>query len=260
MSENKRIQPLFQLDNKVAIVTGASKGIGEAMARGLAEFGAKVVISSRKQEAIDAVAESFKNDGLEAIAIAANMGNVEEAHALVDQTVDAYGGIDIIINNAAANPVFGPIQNTEERAFDKILDVNLKGPFELCKKAYPILKQRGGGSIMHISSIGGLTPERGIGIYSVSKAGLINLTKAMAQDWGVDNIRVNAICPGLIKTKFSEALWGNEPILERFLQHIPLNRVGTSDDIAGLAVYLASDAAAYCTGGVYLIDGGYAAT
>ena len=260
MSENKRIQPLFQLDNKVAIVTGASKGIGEAMARGLAEFGAKVVISSRKRESVDAVAESFQNDGLEAIAIAANMGNVEEAQTLIDQTVDAYGGIDIIINNAAANPVFGPIQNTEERAFDKILDVNLKGPFELCKKAYPILKQRGGGSIINISSIGGLTPERGIGIYSVSKAGLINLTKVMAQDWGADNIRVNAICPGLIKTKFSEALWGNEPILDRFLQQIPLNRVGTSDDVAGLAVYLASDAAAYCTGGVYLIDGGYTAT
>lgn len=260
MSAQKRIQPLFQLDNKVAIVTGASKGIGEAMARGLAEFGAKVVISSRKRESVDAVAESFKNDGLEAIAIAANMGNVEEAQTLIDQTVDAYGGIDIIINNAAANPVFGPIQNTEERAFDKILDVNLKGPFELCKKAYPILKQRGGGSIINISSIGGLTPERGIGIYSVSKAGLINLTKVMAQDWGADNIRVNAICPGLIKTKFSEALWGNEPILDRFLQQIPLNRVGTSDDVAGLAVYLASDAAAYCTGGVYLIDGGYTAT
>ena len=260
MSAQKRIQPLFQLDNKVAIVTGASKGIGEAMARGLAEFGAKVVISSRKRESVDAVAESFQNDGLEAIAIAANMGNVEEAQTLIDQTVDAYGGIDIIINNAAANPVFGPIQNTEERAFDKILDVNLKGPFELCKKAYPILKQRGGGSIINISSIGGLTPERGIGIYSVSKAGLINLTKVMAQDWGADNIRVNAICPGLIKTKFSEALWGNEPILDRFLQQIPLNRVGISDDIAGLAVYLASDAAAYCTGGVYLIDGGYTAT
>ena len=260
MSAQKRIQPLFQLDNKVAIVTGASKGIGEAMARGLAEFGAKVVISSRKRESVDAVAESLQNDGLEAIAIAANMGNVEEAQTLIDQTVDAYGGIDIIINNAAANPVFGPIQNTEERAFDKILDVNLKGPFELCKKAYPILKQRGGGSIINISSIGGLTPERGIGIYSVSKAGLINLTKVMAQDWGADNIRVNAIWPGLIKTKFSEALWGNEPILDRFLQQIPLNRVGTSDDVAGLAVYLASDAAAYCTGGVYLIDGGYTAT
>ena len=120
MSAQKRIQPLFQLDGKVAIVTGASKGIGEAMARGLAEFGAKVVVSSRKREAVDAVAETFQNDGLEAVAIAANMGNVEEAHALVDQSVDAYGGIDIIVNNAAANPVFGPIQKTDERAFDKI--------------------------------------------------------------------------------------------------------------------------------------------
>ena len=260
MSTQKRIQPLFQLDGKVALITGASKGIGEAMARGLAEFGAKVVVSSRKQEAVDAVAEAFRADGLEATGIAANIGNIEQAHALVDKTVAAYGGLDIIINNAAANPVFGPIQQTEERAFDKIIDVNLKGPFELCKKAYPILKERGGGSIINISSIGGLTPESGIGIYSVSKAGINNLTMAMAQDWGADNIRVNAICPGLIKTKFSEALWNNEAILKRFLQHIPLKRAGTADDIAGLAVYLASDAAAYCTGGVYMIDGGYAAT
>ena len=130
MSAQKRIQPLFQLDGKVAIVTGASKGIGEAIARGLAEFGAKIVVSSRKQEAVDAVAETFKNDGLEAIAIAANMGNVEEAHALIDQSVDAYGGIDIIVNNAAANPVFGPIQKTEERAFDKIIDVLFSGQLE----------------------------------------------------------------------------------------------------------------------------------
>lgn len=260
MSTQKRIQPLFQLDGKVALITGASKGIGEAMARGLAEFGAKVVVSSRKQEAVDAVAEAFRADGLEAIGIAANMGNIEQTHALVDKTVEAYGGLDIVINNAAANPVFGPIQQTEERAFDKIIDVNLKGPFELCKKAYPVLKERGGGSIINISSIGGLTPESGIGIYSVSKAGINNLTKAMAQDWGADNIRVNAICPGLIKTKFSEALWNNEAILKRFLQHIPLKRAGTADDIAGLAVYLASDAAAYCTGGIYMIDGGYAAT
>jgi NAD(P)-dependent dehydrogenase (short-subunit alcohol dehydrogenase family) len=260
MSPQKRIQPLFQLDGKVALITGASKGIGEAMARGLAEFGAKVVVSSRKQEAVDAVAEAFRADGLEATGIAANMGNIEQAHALVDKTVAAYGGLDIIINNAAANPVFGPIQQTEERTFDKIIDVNLKGPFELCKKAYPILKERGGGSIINISSIGGLTPESGIGIYSVSKAGINNLTMVMAQDWGADNIRVNAICPGLIKTKFSEALWNNEAILKRFLEHIPLKRAGTADDIAGLAVYLASDAAAYCTGGVYMIDGGYAAT
>jgi dehydrogenase/reductase SDR family protein 4 len=259
MTTQNRIQPLFQLDGKVALVTGASKGIGEAMARGLAEFGAKVVVSSRKQDAVDAVAGAFKSDGLEATGIAANVGSVEEIHALVDKTVETYGGLDIIINNAAANPVFGPIQNTDERAFDKIIDVNLKGPFELCKKAYPILKQRGGGSIIHISSIGGLKPEAGIGMYSVSKAAIINLTQAMAQDWGADNIRVNAICPGLVKTKFSEALWSDEKILNRFLKHIPLGRAGTPDDIAGLAVFLASDAAAYCSGGAYLVDGGYVA-
>ena len=259
MPTQNRIQPLFQLDGKVALITGASKGIGEAMARGLAEFGAKVVVSSRKQEAVDAVAESFKTDGLEASAIAANMSSIEDIYNLVDKTVKTYGGLDIIINNAAVNPVFGPIQNTDERAFDKIIDVNLKGPFELCKKAYPALKARGGGSIIHISSIGGLTPEAGIGIYSVSKAAIINLTQAMAQDWGSDNIRVNAICPGLIKTKFSQALWNNEEILNRFLKHIPLGRAGNPDDVAGLAVFLASDAAAYCSGGVYLVDGGYAA-
>ncbi|MDH3693149.1 MAG: glucose 1-dehydrogenase [Gammaproteobacteria bacterium] len=260
MTTAKRIQSMFKLDGKVALITGASKGIGEAIARGLAEFGAKVVVSSRKQDAVDAVANSFKADGLEASGIAANIGNREDIHALVDKTIKTYGGVDIIVNNAAANPVFGPIQNTDERAFDKIIDVNLKGPFELCKKAYPALKQRGGGSIIHISSIGGLTPEAGIGIYSVSKAALINLTKAMAQDWGADNIRVNAICPGLIKTKFSEALWGDDKILDRFLKNIPLGRAGEPDDIAGLAVYLASDAAAYCTGGVYMVDGGYAAS
>jgi NAD(P)-dependent dehydrogenase (short-subunit alcohol dehydrogenase family) len=257
MASKNRIQPLFQLDGKVALVTGASKGIGEAMARGLAEFGARVVVSSRKQEGVDAVAEAFRADGLEATGIAANIGTLDDIHALVDKTVETYGGLDVIINNAAANPVFGPIQNTDERAFDKIIDVNLKGPFELCKKAYPILKERGGGSIIHISSIGGIRPEAGIGIYSVSKAAIITLTQAMAQDWGADNIRVNAICPGLIKTKFSEALWGDEKILNRFLKQIPLGRAGTADDIAGLAVYLASDAAAYCTGGVYILDGGY---
>jgi len=255
-----RIKPLFNLTGKIALITGASKGIGESMARGLAEFGAKVVVSSRKQESVDQIAESFKQDGLEATGIAANMGDMGAIHNLVDKTVEAYGGVDIIINNAAANPVFGPIQNTDERAFNKIIDVNLKGPFELSKKAYPVLKQRGGGSIINISSIGGITPEEFIGIYSVTKAGIINLTQAMAQDWGPDNIRVNSICPGLIKTKFSEALWTNEEILDRFIKKIPLGRAGNPDELGGLAVFLASDAAAYCTGGVYVIDGGYKAT
>ncbi len=257
MSTQKKIQPLFNLDNKVALVTGASKGIGEMIARGLAEFGAQVVVSSRKQEAVDAVAAAFQSDGLEATAVAANMGYIDQAQALVDKTVEIYGGVDIIVNNAAANPVFGPIQKSDERAFDKIIDVNLQGPFELCKRAYPTMKERGGGSIINISSIGGIKPERFIGLYSVSKAALISLTQAMAQDWGVDNIRANAICPGLIKTKFSEALWNNEQIVDRFMEHIPLKRIGEVEDIAGLAVFLASDASAYCTGGVYMVDGGY---
>ena len=173
--------------------------------------------------------------------------------------VAAYGGLDIIINNAAANPVFGPVQNTDERAFDKIIDVNLKGPFELCKKAYPVLKQRGGGSIIHISSIGGLTPEAGIGIYSVSKAAIINMTKAMAQDWGADNIRVNAICPGLIKTKFSEALWNDEATHDRFVKRIPLGRVGEPGDIKGLAFTWLPLLRPTSTGGIYMVDGGYTA-
>ncbi len=259
MAIKYRIRPLFQLDGKIALITGASKGIGEAIARGLAEFGAKVVISSRKQDVVDTVADAFRADGLEATGVEAHMGSIEDIHALVDKTVETYGGLDIIVNNAATNPVFGPIHDTDERAFDKIIEVNLKGPFELCKKAYPILRQRGGGSIIHISSIGGLTPEPGIGIYSVSKAAINNLTQAMAQDWGKDNIRVNAICPGLIKTKFSQALWSDDKILNRFIKQIPLGRAGTTDDVAGLAVFLASDAAAYCSGGIYTVDGGYAA-
>ncbi|MEM7293429.1 MAG: SDR family oxidoreductase, partial [Pseudomonadota bacterium] len=177
--------------------------------------------------------------------------------ALVDKTVDHFGGIDIVVNNAATNPVYGPIQDSNERAFDKIVDVNLKGPFELCKRAYPILKARGGGSIIHLGSIGGLRPESGIGLYSVSKAAINSLTMTMAQDWGPDNIRVNAICPGVIKTKFSEVLWKEPENSERFLRTIPLRRFGEPEDIAGLAVFLASDAGGYCTGGVYVADGGY---
>jgi dehydrogenase/reductase SDR family protein 4 len=259
MTNQNHISQRFRLDGKIALITGASKGIGAAMARGLAESGAQVVLSSRKLEAVDATAQALRDDGLDAIGIAANMGNLDDIHALLEQTVDRYRGIDIIINNAATNPVYGPLQDTDMGAFDKIVDVNLKGPFELCKTAYPILKQRGGGSIIHISSIGGLRPESGIGIYSVSKAAIINLTRAMAQDWGTDNIRVNAICPGLIKTRFSEALWKDPATQQRFVNQIPLGRIGEPEDLAGLAVYLASDASNYCSGGIYMVDGGYSA-
>ncbi len=257
MTDVKKFDSLFRLDGKVALVTGASKGIGEAIARGLAEFGASVVVSSRKQAAVDEVAGAFKDAGLEATAVAANMGQAGDIENLLARTLEAYGGIDIVVNNAAANPVYGPIQNTDARAFDKIIDVNLKGPLTLCQQAYPELKRRGGGSIIHISSIGGLRPESGIGIYSVSKAAIINLTKAMAQDWGADGIRVNAICPGLIKTKFSEALWNDAKTRAHFESAIPLGRIGDPEDIVGLAVFLASDASRYCSGGHFLVDGGY---
>ena len=259
MATSARIKPLFDLTGKVAVVTGASKGIGEAIARGLAEFGANVVVSSRKQDAVDAVAEAFRKDGLQAMAVAANMGSTDDIDNLIEQTVTSYGGVDIIVNNAAANPVFGPVQNTDASAFDKIIDVNVKGPFELCKKVHPILKSRGGGSIIHLGSIGGIRPEAGIGIYSMSKAAINNLTMTMARDWGADNIRVNSICPGLVKTKFSEALWKDEGVHNRFIKKIPLGHAGKPDDVAGLAVFLASDAAAYCTGGIYMVDGGYSA-
>lgn len=247
----------FQLEGKVAVITGASKGIGEAIARALGQAGAAVVVSSRKQEAVDAVVASLKEEGIDALAIAANAGKQEDLQRLTEKTVEQFGGIDIIVNNAAANPVFGPVENTEEWAYDKIMDVNVKGPFELAKMALPSMKERGGGSIINISSIGGLSPEPQLGIYSVSKAALLSLTKVMAKEWGAYGIRANAICPGLIKTKFSEALWSNDQIMKYMMAQLPISRVGTVEEIAGLALFLASPAASYCTGGVYTADGGY---
>jgi len=248
---------LFDLTGKVAIVTGASKGIGEAIARAFAVAGASVVVSSRKKEAIDQVVDSITRNGGQAKAVACHMGDANDIHRLVDETLAAYGSIDIIVNNAAVNPVFGTVIETDGSAFDKIMNVNVKGPFELAKKAHPYMKQKKSGSVINISSIGGLRPEHGLGIYSVSKAALISLTKVMAKEWGDDNIRVNVICPGLIKTKFSEALWNNEKIMHTMMKILPIKRVGTPEEIAALALYLASDASAYSTGGVFTADGGF---
>lgn len=250
------IRDKFNLDGKVAIVTGASKGIGEAMARGLAEAGASVVVSSRKQEAVAEVMQSFRDAGLEAIAVACHMGHVEEIENLVEKTLETYGGIDIIVNNAATSPVYGPTLNTELRAFDKIIEINLRGPFFLCKLVYPSMKERGGGTIINVSSTAGIEPDDGLGIYSMSKAALINLTKSLARDLGKDGIRVHAVCPGLIKTRFSEALWQNEAILSRVTEATPLRRIGMPEDLAAIAVFLASAASAYITGNVHIVDGG----
>ncbi|WP_250631205.1 SDR family NAD(P)-dependent oxidoreductase [Rhodoflexus caldus] len=247
----------FLLNGKVAVITGASKGIGEAMAEIMAEAGAKVVVSSRKQEAVDEVANALKAKGYEAIGVACNVGDAAQRQQLIEKTMEAFGGIDILVNNAATNPVFGPVVNTDSAAFDKIMDINVKAPFELGKMVLPIMQQRGGGSIINISSIGGLTPEPGLGIYSVSKSALIMLTKVMAKEWGRAGVRANVICPGLIQTKFSEALWKNEEMLSKSIKHLPIQRIGQPEDLAGIALYLASEAGAYTTGAVFSVDGGY---
>jgi NAD(P)-dependent dehydrogenase (short-subunit alcohol dehydrogenase family) len=247
----------FDLTGKVAVVTGASKGIGEAIAQLYSSAGAQVVVSSRKQEAVDRVANSINDAGGKAKAIACNMGDMNDVQKLIIETITAFGRIDILVNNAATNPTFGPVIETNEAAFDKIMNVNVKGPFELAKKAYPFMKEKKSGSIINISSVGGLRPEAGLGIYSMSKAALISLTKVMAKEWGDDNIRANVICPGLIKTKFSEALWSNDKIMHTMMKMLPIKRVGTPEEIAALALFLGSDASAYCTGSVFTADGGF---
>lgn len=252
-----RIKKQFNLEGKVAIITGASKGIGESIARGLAEFGAKVVVSSRNQEAVDAVAENFKKDGLEAIGISCHVGDEEQLKNLVDRTVEAYGGVDVLVNNAATNPTFGPLADVPGAVFDKIMNINVKACHILASLCFPIMKKRGGGSIINIASVGGLKPSEGLAVYSVSKAALIMLTQNQAKEWGPAGVRSNALCPGLVKTKFSRALWENEKILGQLEKHLPARRMANPDEMAGLAVYLASEASAYSTGGVFTADGGH---
>ena len=251
-----RIKSLFDLTGKVAIVTGASKGIGEAMARGMAEFGASVVISSRKQEAVDAVADAFVKDGLEAKGIACHVANEDQRKHLIESTLDAYGRIDILINNAGTNPYFGPIEDMPMAAYQKTMDINLNAPLELSRMAFPHMKKVGGGSVIHVSSIEGLHATAGFAAYNLSKAGMIMLAQNQAAEWGKDNIRVNVICPGLVKTKLSAALWSNEENLKKFKRNIPLKRMAMPDEMAGLAVFLASDASSYMTGSVLVNDGG----
>ncbi len=247
----------FTLTNKVAIVTGASKGIGKEIARILGSYGANVVVSSRKQEAVDATVEEFNNEGINGVGIAAHMGEMDQIHNLVQKTVEHFGQIDIIVNNAAINPVYGPIVDSAEDAFDKIFQVNVKGPLALCQQAFPYLRENMGSSIVNISSIEGLSPGLGLGLYSMSKSALITLTKVLAREWGKEGIRCNVICPGLVETKFSEALTSNEKVMKYVLAKQALPQVAGPEDIAGLALFLASDAASFCTGGVYTADGGY---
>ncbi|MGB0212908.1 SDR family oxidoreductase [Algiphilus sp.] len=250
---------LFDLSDRVALVTGASRGIGEATARLLAEHGAHVIISSRKQEACEAVAESIRADGGKATAIAAHQGTPEALETLVAQAEREAGPIRILVNNAATNPYFGHIADTDLNMVDKTLQVNIRGYFDLSSRVAHRMRQHGGGAIVNIASINGVRPAVDQGIYSITKAAVINMTQAFAKecaDWG---IRCNCVLPGLTETKFASALTGDEEQLERFLRYIPMKRTAQPDEIAPAVLYLASDAASYVTGTSLTVDGGYLA-
>ncbi|GAA0877160.1 SDR family oxidoreductase [Algoriphagus jejuensis] len=251
------LSSVFSLDGKVALITGASKGIGFGIAEIFAAAGAKVVISSRRQQTLDERANFLKSQGYEATGIECNVSNMSELPSLVEQTVAKYGTIDILVNNAAVNPVFGLIHETSLEAFDKIMAVNVKAPYELCRLCYPYLRRSSGASVINISSVGGISPEANLGIYSVSKAALLSLTKVYAKEWGDSKIRVNAICPGLIETKFSEVLWSNDKTMTKILQQLAIKRTGTTAEIGLMALFLAASASSYTTGGVFSADGGF---
>ena len=246
----------MNLSGKVAIITGASKGIGKAIAYAMGKAGAQLVVSSRKQEAVDEVQAEFSAEGISAKAFACNVGKQEELEPLLKNTEEAFGGIDILVNNAGTSLHFGPILTTPDWAYDKTFDVNLKGPYELSRLVHPYMKKRGGGSIINISSVEGLSPGPGLGVYSVTKAAIIMLTKVCAREWGRDGIRVNAICPGFIKTKLSQSLLENDQIYKMIMAKQSISHDGQPEDIAGLSALLASDDAAFITGAVITADGG----
>ena len=246
----------FDLTDKVAIITGGSRGIGREIALALAEAGAKVVVASRKQAGVDEVAAEIEKRGGTALAIAAHTGQEDAVAALVERTVEAFGGVDIAVNNAGTNPHFGRLVTATAAQWDKIMEVNLRGAFFLCQQVIPVMQERGGGKIINVASVAGVKPQPAMGIYSVSKAGLIMLTQVLAQELGPFNIQVNALAPGIIKTRFSSVLWQTPSIAEAIEEHTPLGRLGAVEDVVGAALYLASPLSDYVTGAVLLIDGG----
>lgn len=246
----------FSLQGKVALVTGASRGIGRAIALCFAQAGAVVVVCSRRLEGVQAVADEIKASGGEALAVQAHVGKADDVNALVARTLEAFGRVDIAVNNAATNPHFGPLLTADEGQLAKILDTNLMGAFRVCRAVAPIMDKQGGGKIINLASIAGLRPAPGMGAYGISKAAILMLTQTLALELGRAKIQVNAIAPGVIKTQFSSLLWQTPTIAEPILNRTPLGRLGEPEDVAGLALYLASSASDYCTGGVFVVDGG----
>jgi NAD(P)-dependent dehydrogenase (short-subunit alcohol dehydrogenase family) len=245
----------FTLKGNVALITGASRGIGQAIALEFARAGADVVVASRKLPDLEKVAEEIRKTGRKCLPVAAHMARMEEINNLVGRVKGEFGRIDILVNNAATNPTLASAMDVDERAWDSIMNLNLKGLFFLSQAVARSMKEKGGGKIINISSIAGITPDL-LPVYSISKAAVIMATKVMAQQWAQYKIRVNAIAPGLTKTRFSEALWSNPDILKMAMSKTPLARVADPEEMAGAAIYLASDASSYVTGQVIAIDGG----
>lgn len=249
---------LFDLTGKVAIITGSSKGIGKAIAERMAEQGARVVISSRKAGPCDEVAAAInaRHGAGTAIAVPANIASKEDLQHLVDETRKAFGKIDICVCNAASNPYYGPLSGIADEQFRKILDNNIISNHWLIGMVAPEMRARRDGSIIIVSSIGGLRGNAIIGAYNISKAADFQLARNLAHEFGPDNVRVNCIAPGLIKTDFARALWEDPATLERATKGVPLRRIGEPDELAGAAVYLASQAGSFMTGQALVVDGG----
>jgi NAD(P)-dependent dehydrogenase (short-subunit alcohol dehydrogenase family) len=246
----------FDLAGKVAVITGSSRGIGRSSAELLAKLGARVVISSRKAEACEEVAQGIREAGGDAHVIACNISRREEVEALIKDATSHYGKIDILVCNAAVNPYYGPLLDITDEAFDKIMAANVKSNIWLCKLAIPQMAERGNGSVVIISSIGGLRGSTVIGAYGISKAADFALCRSLAGEWGPKGVRVNCVAPGLVKTDFARALWENEELLKRRCATTPLRRIGEPDEIAGAVAYLGSDASSFMTGQTIVVDGG----
>lgn len=247
----------FDLTGKIALVTGGSRGIGEAIARLLAANGAHVIVASRKVEGCEVVAASIREAGGSAEAMACHIGDMDQIDAIFNTIEARHGRLDILINNAAANPYFGPIQDTDLGAFQKTLDVNIRGYFFMSARAVKLMGQKGGGAIVNVASVNGVIPGQWQGVYSITKAAVISMTQAFAKECAPLGVRVNALLPGFTDTKFASALTQNEQILKAVLAHVPMNRVAQPDEMAAAVLYLVSPGASYTTGTCLNVDGGY---
>lgn len=250
---------MFDLSGKVILINGGSRGIGEAMAHEMADAGATVVVSSRKLDAVQAVASAIEAKGGKAKAYACHTGQIEQVDALFEAIKADFGRLDVLVNNAATNPYFGPMVHAPESAFDKTFEVNVKGFFLMAQRAAQMMVEQGKGSIINIASIEGLSPSPMMGIYSMTKSAVIMMTKALAKELGGSNVRCNCICPGLTETKFAKVLIDTPEIYEHYIARAPLARHAQPSEITGAAVYFASDASSYTTGAILPVDGGTSA-